>query len=268
LPDERSTRNAKPGLTSILIPVLNQLPLLQLALESIERCTPGPHEVVIVDNGSRPDVREYLATRPVRVIVSPTNRGFAAAVNQLVAAAAGDVLVLMNSDVQVTPGWLEELSATLALPGVGLVGPLTNNCSGSQCVPVDYARTGGPDGVARWLANTRFGAIREVDRLVGFLLAFTRSTAEDVGPWDERFGMGNFEDDDYCLRTRLLGFKCVVVESAFVHHEGGATFRAERVDYQALIDRNLAIFREKWRNPDLALLPSLLRRLESQQRAA
>jgi GT2 family glycosyltransferase len=258
----------EPGLTSILVPVLNQLPLLRLALESIGRCTPGPHEVVVVDNGSRPDVREYLAAGPARVVVNPRNRGFAAAVNQAVDAARGELLVSMNSDVQVTPGWLEELKEALAGPGVGLAGPLTNNCSGSQCIPVDYARAGGPDGVARILAHTRFGAVREVDRLVGFCVAFTRATADAVGPWDERFGVGNFEDDDYCLRARLMGLRCVVAESAFVHHEGGATFRGERVDYRELLDRNRAVFQDKWRNPDLAVLPSLLRRLQTMPRAA
>jgi GT2 family glycosyltransferase len=224
--------------------------------------------VVVVDNGSRPDVRAHLAPLPLRVVVNPSNRGFAAAVNQAVAAARGEALVLLNSDVQVTPGWLAELHGALAAPGVGLAGPLTNNCSGSQCVPVDYARTGGPDGVARVLAETRFGALRTVERLVGFCLAFTRATADAVGPWDERFGIGNFEDDDYCLRTRLLGLTCVVVESAFVHHEGGATFRGEQVDYRQLIDRNKAVFLDKWRDPQLALLPSLLRRLETMNRAA
>jgi len=262
LPDERE---GMPGLTSILIPVLNQLPLLRAALASLERCTPQPYEVVVVDNGSRPEVREYLAGQPVRVVVNPCNRGFAAAVNQAVAAARGGTLVLLNSDVQVTPGWLAELRAALALPGAGLVGPLTNNCSGCQRIPVDYQRTGGPDGVARVLAELRFGAVREVDRLVGFCLAFTRATAAAVGPWDERFGVGNFEDDDYCLRARLLGLRCLVVESAFVHHEGGATFRAERVDFQELMNRNRELFVGKWRDPELALLPSLLRRLEAER---
>ena len=261
-------RDPGAGLTSILIPVLNQLPLLKLALDSVERCTPAPHEVVVVDNGSRPDVREYLAARPVRVVVNPGNRGFAAAVNQGVGAARGELLVLMNSDVQVTPGWLEELREALARPGAGLAGPLTNNCSGLQCVPVDYARCGGPDGVARLLAHTRFGAVREVDRLVGFCVAFTRATAEAVGPWDERFGVGNFEDDDYCLRARLMGLKCLVVEGAFVHHEGGATFRAEQVDYRELMEHNRELFAGKWRDPELALLPSLLRRLEQARVAA
>ncbi|MBI5837353.1 MAG: glycosyltransferase family 2 protein [Candidatus Eisenbacteria bacterium] len=261
-------RGIEPRLTSILVPVWNQLPLLRLALESIGRHTRQPHEIVIVDNGSRADVREDLAGRDVRLIVNPGNRGFAAAVNQLVDASRGGTLVLLNSDVQVTPGWLEELHEALALPGAGLAGPLTNNCSGAQCVPVDYARSGGPDGVARTLAATRFGAVREVERLVGFCLAFTRETADAVGEWDERFGIGNFEDDDYCLRTRLLGLKCLVVESCFVHHEGSATFRAEGVDYMALIERNRALFQQKWRNPELALLPSLLRRLETAQRAA
>ena len=255
-------------LTSILIPVLNQLPLLEAALESIARCTPERHEIVIVDNGSRPDVRESLASRDVRVIVNPRNRGFAAAVNQAMAAAGGDVLVVLNSDVRVTPGWLAELHEALADPGIGLAGPYTNRISGPQQIAVNYELSGGPDGVAATLAGTRFGAVCDVNRLVGFCMALRRDTAEAAGPFDERFGIGNFEDDDYCLRVRLLGLRCVVVESAFVHHEGSATFRGENIDLKVLLDQNLVLFRDKWRLPELALLPSLLRRLERERQAA
>ncbi len=249
-------------LVSILIPVLNQHALLEKALRSIARHTPQPHEIVVVDNGSGPETKAFLASADVRLVVNPVNRGFAAAVNQAVDAAAGETLVLANSDIEVTPGWLDELLAALDQPGAGLVGPLTNYASGSQQIPVDYDRCGGPEGMARELRHWRQGAVREVDRVVGFLLACRRTTAELVGPWDERFGIGNFEDDDYCLRVRLLGLRCLVAEGAYVHHEGSATFRAERIDYKQLIDANRAIFHEKWRDPELALLPSLIKRLE------
>lgn len=251
-----------PGLVSILIPVLNQWELLEKALHSIARHTSQPHEIVVVDNGSGPETRAFLASAAVRLVVNPANRGFAAAINQAVDAAAGETLVLANSDIEVTEGWLDEILLALEQPGAGLVGPLTNYASGAQQIPVDYAKCGGPDGIARELRHWRQGAVREVDRVVGFLLAYRRSTAELVGRWDERFGIGNFEDDDYCLRARLLGLRCLIAEGAFVHHEGSATFRAERIEYKQLIDVNRAKFQEKWRDPELALLPSLLKRLE------
>jgi GT2 family glycosyltransferase len=261
MPREASTRT---GFTSIVIPVLNQKELLHRTLDSIARHTPRSHEVVVVDNGSGEETREFLSTRPVRLVINPRNRGFAAAINQGVAAARGEVIVLANSDIEVTPGWLEELLAALAQPQAGLAGPLTNYCGGVQKIEVDYEKSGGPDGVAEQLRQWRGGCFREVDKLVGFLMAVTRETLDAVGPWDERFGIGNFEDDDYCLRVRLLGLRCMMAEGAYVHHEGSATFRGERIGYLELMQKNREIYMQKWRNPDLALLPSLLRRLDTQ----
>ena len=253
-----------PERVSIVIPVLNQKALLKKALESIARHTPRPHEVVVVDNGSGEETREFLAGQPVRLVVNPRNRGFAAAINPGIAAAQGEVIVLANSDIEVTPGWLEELLGALAEPKAGLAGPLTNYCAGIQKIDVDYAKTGGPDGVALQLRQWRGNCYREVDKLVGFLVALTRETLEAVGPWDERFGIGNFEDDDYCLRVRLLGLRCMLAEGAYVHHEGSATFRGERIGYLELMQQNREIYLQKWRSPDLALLPSLIRRLSRQ----
>ena len=103
-----------------------------------------------------------------------------------------------------------------------------------------------------------------MERLVGFCMAYRADTAARVGPWDERFGVGNFEDNDYCLRTRLLGLQCVVAEGCYLHHEGGATFKGENVDYWKLMQRNRELFLQKWSDPQLALLPSLLQRLGTQ----
>ena len=52
-----------------------------------------------------------------------------------------------------------------------------------------------------------------------------------VGGLDERFGAGNFEDDDCCLRAPAAGFGCTIARDAFVHHTGSQTFLGQRIDY-------------------------------------
>ena len=63
---------------------------------------------------------------------------------------------------------------------------------------------------------------------------------------DERFGIGNFEDDDYCRRARDAGWQLVVAQDSFIHHFGHRTFDGARIDLNALLDRNRQLFDEKW----------------------
>ncbi|WP_162271629.1 glycosyltransferase family 2 protein [Gemmata sp. SH-PL17] len=105
---------------------------------------------------------------------------------------------------------------------------------------------GGLDGFAWEHARRHAGRTEGTDRLVGFCLLISRAVIDAVGLLDEGFGLGNFEDDDYCHRARAAGFRAVIARDAFVHHVGGATFRATGIDYTALLARNAERFRAKW----------------------
>jgi hypothetical protein len=63
---------------------------------------------------------------------------------------------------------------------------------------------------------------------------------------DERFGMGNFEDDDFCLRTRAAGYGIYVCEDVFIHHFGSQSFSANNVDYAKTMHENWKKFAKKW----------------------
>jgi Flp pilus assembly protein TadD len=73
-----------------------------------------------------------------------------------------------------------------------------------------------------------------------------REVIDKVGLLDEQFGLGCFEDDDYCLRARRAGFRAVIARDVFVHHYGGRTFVGDGVDFAALMRKNAALFRAKW----------------------
>jgi hypothetical protein len=70
-----------------------------------------------------------------------------------------------------------------------------------------------------------------------------------IGGLDERFGPGNFEDDDLCLRTLACGYGMRIVPDAFVHHESGRTFTTAGVDHARAMLRNWAVFKELWGIP-------------------
>ena len=131
-------------------------------------------------------------------------------------------------------------------PEVGLVGPCSNRVSGAQQVPADYDAPGGLDGFAWDWGKANDGAREETDRLVGFCLLIRRAVVDAIGGLDERFGVGCFEDDDYCLRAARAGYRAVIARDAFVHHYGGRTFVGSGVDFAALMRENERLFRDKW----------------------
>jgi GT2 family glycosyltransferase len=242
--------------TAIVIPAHNQLEYCRQCVESIWANTQPPYRLVLVDNGSTDGVGEYFDSVPdATVIHAKSNRGFAGGTNLGLAEVDGHALVL-NSDTIVPSGWLGRLEAALLeAPDVGMVGPMSNYVSGPQQIDgLAIESLAEIDVFAAELANTKQGQRRDVERLVGFCLLIRDTVLRDVGLFDESFGMGNFEDDDYCLRARNAGYRLRIAEDAFVFHYGNRTFLSMGIsDYHwdELIAANRRRFLEKWqRDPD------------------
>ncbi len=249
--------NPRYGMTSIVILTRNQLSYTQTCLESIRFRTDVPYELIVVDNGSADGTVEYLRAQPdVTLIENADNRGFPAGCNQGIRAATGEHVLLLNNDVIVTTGWLDRMLAALHDdPKIGLVGPCTNNISGEQQVPVTYEDLSCLDGFAWEWGKRHDREPQETDRLVGFCLLVRKSLVDEIGLLDERFGLGNFEDDDYCRRAGQAGYRAVIARDAFVHHFGSVTHRAEGIDHNALLEKNGKLFREKCRKKEEQVEP-------------
>jgi GT2 family glycosyltransferase len=78
----------------------------------------------------------------------------------------------------------------------------------------------------------------ETERLGFFCVAARRDVVDRVGPLDEGFGTGFYEDDDYCLRVRKAGYRLVCVEDVFVYHKGSGSFGKARRETKELMKRN------------------------------
>ena len=241
---------------SIIILTWNQLEYTKECLEALDRHTKQNHEIIIVDNGSidgTPDwLQEHAAgDNRLRLALNSDNRGFAAGCNQGLALAKGDWLILLNNDVVVTEGWLDGLLDCHEMtPCAGIVGPLTNNASGIQGIgPASYQDVQELDRFAQdfRIANRHRRIYSR--RVVGFCLLFHRRLFERIGNLDNRFGTGNYEDDDLCLRAAIAGFQNVVAADVYLHHYGSVSFQGGGVDYQSLISGNWSFFREKWSAP-------------------
>ena len=240
---------------SIVVVTFGNLELNRTCLESIATRTAWPNvELIVVDNGSTDGTREWLESLaaafplPLRVIGNAENRGFAPAVNQGLAAAGGEYLCLLNNDTAVTEGWLSALVEHLrADPGLGLVGSSTNEIANEAKVPVGYAGLAQLDAWARDFVEHNAGRAVPIPMAAMFCAAMRRSAWQRVGPLDERFEIGMFEDDDYSRRIHALGLATACARDSFVHHRGRASFAAlgeER--YLRIFRENEKRFREKW----------------------
>lgn len=256
----RACERSDHGLTSIVVVTHNQVQYTRQCVESIRLLTDEPFELIFVDNGSTdgtPDYLRRLATDPdVRVVLNPDNRGFPVGANQGMRIASGRQVLLLNNDTVVTTGWLERLLQALhSNAQLGLVGPCSNHVSGEQQVAVTYTDLAGLDGFAWEWAKARAGRVEGTDRLVGFCLLIRREVVDRIGFLDEGFGIGNFEDDDYCVRALRAGFQLAIARAAFVHHIGGVSFGGAGVDYIGLLRANRWRFAQKWESADAGSEP-------------
>jgi GT2 family glycosyltransferase/glycosyltransferase involved in cell wall biosynthesis len=238
---------------SIVVPVYNALEYARACIDSIyESRTAVAFEVVLVDNGSESAVgvwaEEQQRSEPnFRYLRYDRPLGFAGAMNAGAAVAQGEFLLLLNSDTLVTDGWLDKLASVLADdPELGLVGPVTNRC-GHEIQQDAAARNLFPEEAQAYAARiaNRHAIVMEPQRLVFFCTMIRRNLWETLHGLDEIFGTGNFEDDDFCLRARLASYRMAVTMNAFVFHNEGKTFGANRIDHGEMLAKNRSIFGER-----------------------
>ena len=241
-------------LVSIIILCCNALRFTRACLDSVLRFTRKPYELIVVDNGSTDgtpgfleDVKKQLGPGRVQVICNPINRGYAAGGNQALAEARGQFLVFLHNDALVSANWLEGLlKPILADKDIGLVGAVSNYVKGRQCVECHLANQEEVTSFAAQRQRDFAGHGIQVRSLSRLCLLVRREVFEKVGAWDERFGLGYYEDDDLCLRADKAGFRMAITQEVYVHHFGSQTFDALGLDTRGQLTKNAALFREKW----------------------
>ena len=248
---ESGTRDPK---VSVVVVTYNNLNLTRACLASIDEHSQYEHlEVIVVDNASTDGSREFLGEwednhHNHKLILNDDNKGFAAANNQGLAIATGDYLVLLNNDTYVTPGWTRTLSKHLQRDQtIGLIGPVTNNIGNEAKIDILY--TNMSEMLIKSAAYTRrhIGRLTPLRTAAFFCVMMARTTFEAIGPLDEAFGRGFFEDDDYCRRIEKAGLRVVCAEDVFVHHNLSASFdQLNQKERQKLFEENKKIYEAKW----------------------
>ncbi len=239
---------------SVIVLTYNNLALTKACLESLDtHCHDVDAEIIVVDNASSDGTPAFLsswaASRPnVRTILNPDNRGFAAGNNQGLAAATGDYLVILNNDTVVTEGWARRMVNHLRDdPAIGILGPVTNNIGNEAKIDTAYTSLEAMHGEAGLHTARHLGMRFEIRAVAFFCVMLPRTTYTRCGPLSEDYGLGFFEDDDYCRRVQNAGLSVTCAEDVFVHHQLSASFNQLGAEKKrALFEKNRATYESKW----------------------
>ena len=246
---------------SIILAVWNQLGYTKITVESIVRNSAGSeYEFVVIDNGSRPDVKKYFDTlreqnvAPITYIRNETNRGPIRAINQGIAAAHYDYIMAIHNDVIIMEdGWLRKIVSVMDEdPRIGLVGLAgrkeiyKNGCVNEASLKHNLQNED--------LNEPMTETVSEVAVLDGMCFVMRRKLLEQIKGLDEGYGFMHCYDLDLSMASIAAGFKNVVVNIEAMHVGNGGRSRLApeykryvRDDY-GLLKKNCKIFSNKWRH--------------------
>jgi GT2 family glycosyltransferase len=215
---EKGNASLVKNKTSIIIATWNALRYFDLAIKSIKKYTPNDYELVVIDNGSKPDMVDYIKSLGCKSVFNSTNLGPGAAFNQGIKVSDGEYICLFNSDAEVQDSnWLNHLLITLnSDSSVGIVGPTCDNVSSEQ---VNHNL---------WGKEDYFIPKGHVMPFVCVIMR--REIFKTVGLIAERFHGGCSEDSEFCTRLENSGYSKKVSAKSFIHHYLNQSFRDNRVD--------------------------------------
>jgi GT2 family glycosyltransferase/glycosyltransferase involved in cell wall biosynthesis len=241
VPAEKVRSHTAP--VDIVICVHDALADVRACLESLLRTTMPPYHIVLVDDGSAAETRDYLAAfaddQAATLVRNETARGYTAAANQGLRLTSGEFVVLLNSDTVLTQGWLDRMVACAESDSrIGIVGPLSNTASW-QSVPSALAEDGDwaanplpagqtVEGMAHLVAQASPAVYPRIPFLNGFCFLIRREVITAIGLLDETtFPRGYGEENDFCVRARRAGFSTAVAGDAYVWHSQSRSFSHE-----------------------------------------
>ena len=249
-----------PPLVSIIVCTRDHERLLRVAVDSIASRTTYPrYEILIIDNGSVDPgtvaLLADLAGRPgIRVIRDDSPFNYSRLNNRAATAARGEVLCLLNDDIEVlTPDWLEEMVSFAVQPDVGAVGARLWYPDGTLqhggviigvCGGANHAhprlRRGDPGYFGRAVLQ------QELSAVTAACLVVRAEAFAAVSGFDERIEVA-FNDVDFCLRLRHAGYRNIWTPFAeLIHHESASRGLDDTPVKRARSEREIGLVRRRW----------------------
>ncbi|MEO6701682.1 MAG: glycosyltransferase [Jatrophihabitantaceae bacterium] len=210
------------------IPVYGRLDLAERAVRALDRSTPVEVELVLIDDCGPQRLAEesiagWLATgRRWRLVSHQTNVGFVGTVNELFELAGDRDVLVLNSDVEVLPGWFEGLADAIGS---------RDQVASASALATEGSLLSVPELAAVPAEDERLASVRAavpaaaaIPVAVAHCTWFDRAAIEQVGPFDRHFDPGYGEEVDWSLRAAQHGLIHLAALHSFVRHEGGASF--------------------------------------------
>ena len=237
-------------LVSVIIPTRDQVALLKRCLTTLRENTDyAPIEIVVVDNGSRePEThalfRDLSQNPSVQILTDTDEFNFSRLINQGARAARGEILALMNNDVETEKtGWLREMVSHAIRPEVGAVGARlwypdgrlqhAGVVLGLHGVTSHAFQRFPPQPISPM--HRTFVLSQNYSAVTAACMVLRKAVFDDLGGFDENLP-NNFNDVDFCLRLRERGWQVIWTPYAdLIHHEsasrGQISGPAERVQW-------------------------------------
>ena len=239
-----STRSSGTPRLSVITPLFNCLHHTRAMVESLQASLPrsGRYEIILVDDGSTDGTREWLSglREPFRVVLNERNMGFGASSNRGAALARAKVLVFLNNDLVLKPGWLSPMLWALRLLGKrsGLVGNVQIDATTGA---VDHAGIfvnlkGKPEHIrsAPGFVSRTLLPIRPVFAVTGACFVVRARVWRHLRGFDEAY-INGCEDVDLCIRARRAGLiNAVALPSRVLHHVSASPGRKKRDEENTL----------------------------------
>jgi glycosyltransferase involved in cell wall biosynthesis len=247
-------------LVSLVIPTRDRADILSKCIASLFALTEYPnYEVVILDNGSvetqTKDLFAGLSARPnVKIIPVDAPFNYSALNNRGVAESSGEIVALLNNDIEITePQWMERLVAHVLRPGTGAVGPRLLYPNGQvqhagvligfRSVAAHY-HLGIPSNSKGYMG--RAVCDQYVSGVTGACLFVRREHFEAVGGLDEQLAVA-YNDVDLCLQIQALGLRNVYAGSVTcTHHESASRGLDDTPEKMARATFEVLRIRARW----------------------
>lgn len=229
------------GRVTIVIPIYADWPSLRACIASvITHADPERFDILLV-NDCGPDMVAIeagvlgmtLGRSNIRYERNPENLGFVRTCNRAVFELdrSGNDVLLLNSDTILSAGALEELLRVLYLsPWHGAVCPRSNDATIATIPFFQRNRYGKRDSERSREVHAHIAAslpeYTVTPVAIGFCFLVRRAVVDEYGLFDEVFGQGYNEENDFCLRINEQGYSSVMANKAFVEHAGSASFGA------------------------------------------
>ncbi|MBI2495124.1 MAG: glycosyltransferase family 2 protein [Candidatus Omnitrophica bacterium] len=224
----------------------NHLEETRPCLETLFASTGVPCRLLIVDNGSEPEVRAFLRTvtprghiTEVTLLQNEQNEGFPKGMNRGIQASTAPFVCLLNNDLLFTKGWLEELIDVAGTHReIGVVNPSSSTLGN---------RPSRGESLQEYADSLRplHGVYTEVGMCIGYCILIKRAVIDRIGGLSEEVERAFFEDEDFSARAQQAGFQCVVAEASYVYHAEHQSVR-HLPEREALFAKNRKWCEERW----------------------